>query len=213
MDRFPQKNPEQPWPDYFVDWNRPNRTHTINEFSRVLDAAKDEHPLQELFAREPPILALVLGAHRCWLFPKPRLGGGQLIPDFLFCDLCSLGPSWTLIELESPKASPVTSAGSVSRECHKGIEQIQDYRRWLLQNASFEDQHGWYGINAECKGWVIIGRREEREAVAVQRLADYRRDQIEIASYDRILDYFIDHQNHIDSRWRKIKELANDRPE
>lgn len=156
------------------------------------------------------MLALAFPVHCCWAFPKPRLGGGKYVPDFLLCDKNSLGYHWTLIELESPTMDATNKDESVSADCHHAVEQVRDYRRWLRDNALFEEKQGFKGLNADCDGWVVIGRRDSSRAEREQqRLADFRGERIEIASYDRLLILAKEHLEHINAKVEKAKEIAN----
>jgi hypothetical protein len=122
------------------------------------------------------------------------LGGGKLIPDFALCDRNSLGFKWTLIELENPTMDATNKDGSVSKGCHHAVEQISDYRRWVRDNALFEEKEGFNGLNVDCDGWVVIGRRDgARTTLEQARLADFRKQHIEVASYDRLLTLAVDH--------------------
>ncbi len=182
---------------------------TVDEFETVLAAATVEKPLQELFERHPVLLAFGIfgGLHQhSWVFPRPRLGNGKWIPDFLVCDHDSLGFQWRLIELESPSATPLNKDESVSAACHHAVEQIRDYRRWLRDNAPFERLEGWADISADSPGWVIIGRREERRALGEQRLADFRREGIEVHSYDYLLERCRRAQAFIESHARLLAD-------
>jgi hypothetical protein len=184
----------EPWPDAFVEWTKPRDPKKMDEFGAILNEAKDEKPLQKFYAEHPYLLALAFGPHCCWVFPHPRLGGGTYIPDFLYCDLNSLGYQWTLIELESPTMEATNKDGSVSKDCHHAVEQILDYRRWLRDNALFEEKQGFKGLNADCESWVVIGRRDVgRTELEQQRLADFQKQRIEIASYDRLFYRTKDH--------------------
>jgi len=199
----------EPWPDNFIDWNTPRDMKLIDELAKILAEATDERPLQEFYTARPYLLALAFPCHCSWVFPKPRLGGGKHIPDFLYCDLNSLGYKWTLIELESPRMEATNKDGSVSRDCHHAVQQIQDYRRWIRDNALFEEKEGFKGLNADCEGYVVIGRRDgERTDLEQQRLADFRREKIEIASYDRLLRLAADHLKYINHNWEKAAEVA-----
>ena len=111
-----------------------------------------------------------------------------------------MGFHWTLIELESPTMDATNKDGSVSKGCHHAAGQILDYRRWLRDNALFEEKQGFKGLNADCDGWVVIGRRDgARTRHEQERLADFRKQQIEIASYDRLLTLAVDHLKSL--RW------------
>jgi hypothetical protein len=209
---FPPPGVGEPWPDKHVDWNRP-RQGLIKEFKTTLESAKDERPLQDLFRDHPYILAMgVLGGlHGSWVFPKPQLGG-KYIPDFLICNWTSNGPSWYVIELESPSANSTTQKGSISARCRKGVEQIMDYRAWLRDHVEHERNMGKYGINGNCSGWVIIGRRDRnRTELAGRRLTDLDwENHIQVASYDRLLETFAFHQRYINGSWKGTRALARE---
>src|ERR1700722_17723115 len=82
---------KEPWPEFYVDWNKPRDPQLVEELATILGEAQDERPLQEFYTKHPYLLALAFRPHHCWVFPLPRLGGGQHIPDFLYCDRNSLG--------------------------------------------------------------------------------------------------------------------------
>jgi hypothetical protein len=156
---LPTEEMKQPWPEKYVDWTKKRDPALWDQLKKTLDEAKNENPLQAFFTEHPYLLALAFPVHFCWVFPKPRLGGGKWIPDFLLCDRNSLGYKWRLIELESPTMEATNKDESVSANCHHAIGQIRDYRRWVRDKALFEEQ-GFKGSNADCEGWVIIGRRD-----------------------------------------------------
>jgi len=183
----------QLWPDRFVWWDPFKDREPIGGVRKILNQARDERPLQRFLGKHPHVFALAFGARWCWLFAKPRLGGGTYIPDFLFCDRNSLGYAWTIIELESPRIRATTRDESVSHRCHHAVEQILDYRRWLRDNLLFEEKQGFAGLHAYCNACVVIGRRDDvRTELEAQRLADFRQQKIEIMSYDRLFFYTAD---------------------
>jgi Domain of unknown function (DUF4263) len=197
----------EPWPDNFVDWNRPEDPRTLDELEKILNEAEDERPLQAFYTAHPYFLANIFQPHCCWLFPKPRLGG-EYIPDFLYCDHNSLGYAWTIIELESPKMEATNKDGSVSADCHHAVGQILDYRRWLTENA-LAVQKKYPSLNDRCEGVVVIGRRDSgRTELEQSRLADFRQQRIEIASYDRLLYQARERLRHINGSWESAAELA-----
>jgi hypothetical protein len=200
---------KEPWPEQFVDWYTRRDTKVADELATVLNEAKDERPLQEFYTKHPYMLALAFSVHCCWMFPKPRLGGGKWVPDFLLCDKNSLGYQWTLIELESPRMEATNKDESVSADCNHALQQIRDYRRWLRDNALFEEKQGFKGLNADCEGWVVIGRRDaDRRELEQQRLADFRKERIEVASYDRLLYLARDHLQVVNGDWEKAEKAA-----
>jgi len=200
---------KEPWPEQFVDWYVQRDPKLTDELATVLNEAKDERPLQEFYTKHPSMLALVFPVHCCWVFPKPRLGGGKWVPDFLLCDKNSLGFRWILIELESPTMEATNKDGSVSADCNHALQQIRDYRRWLRDNALFEEKQGFKGLNADCEGWIVIGRRDTgRTDLEQQRLADFRKEKVEIASYDRLLYQAMEHLMVVNARWKKAEQIT-----
>lgn len=203
--------PSDFWPDKIVDWNR-ERKGLDRKFKATLEAASDERPLQRFFEQYPYTLALGIlgGPHECWVIPKPNLGA-EYIPDFLICNWTSNGPSWYVIELENPTFKPTTKAGSISRKCHKGIEQVTDYRAWLRDNVAYAKLQGKYiGINGNCSGWVVIGRRNNnRSELEQRRLSDFGwQNHIQVASYDRLLETYTYYQRAINRQARSIRSLV-----
>jgi hypothetical protein len=171
----------------------------ISEFRDVLEKAEDERALQQFFERNLAILLLgLVAAHRSWVFPRaslPKPEGGAWIPDFMICDWGSLGPRWTIVELESPRRSATTQSGSVSAICNHAREQIEDYRRHLKKHASLLRDGGWPIDGGKCRAWIVIGRRfEGRTELSVERLSSLRDYDIDVASYDRLVsecDYVV----------------------
>lgn len=183
----------EPWPNNFVEWLKPRDPRLLDELENTLNAAEDERPLQAFYEAHPYLLAIAFRPHNCWVFPRPRLGGGRHIPDFLYCDRDSLGYRWVLIELESPKEEATTQGESISAKCQHAVEQILDYRGWLRDNALAE-QREYPNISARCEGYVVIGRRDgARTDKEKRRLADFREQHIEVASYDRLVYEARDH--------------------
>jgi Domain of unknown function (DUF4263) len=167
----------------------------LRRFSAALKQAETdraEAPMQRFFEKYPEALVLSLvGARRAWVFPRlalQRALGGGFEVDFLLCDWASLGPEWTLIELESPTKRPL-SANGISGACRHAQQQISDYRRTLQEHTERNNIEGLLSGHRQKRSWIIIGRRIERSSVNRDRLADLRRDGIKVASYDRILHH------------------------
>jgi hypothetical protein len=197
----------EPWPKYFVDWNTPRDPKILDALEKVINEAEDERPLQAFYTEHPYLLAIAFRPHCCWVFPLPRLGGGKHIPDFLYCDRNSLGFSWTLVEFESPRIEATNKDESVSRATHHAVEQIRDYRHWLSTNALAE-QKEYPSITDKCDGYIVIGRRDGRTELEQRRLADFREQRIEIASYDRLLYQAREHLQHINRGWKETPAVA-----
>jgi hypothetical protein len=112
------------------------------------------------------------------------------------------GPLWIIVELESPTKSPVIKTG-LSRTCTYAVQQIDQSRTYIRDNALFLRDNGWPEIHGECEGVVIIGRRTDAGRHEQRlKLEAKRRERIEIASYDRILERF--EENSIPLKYRKL---------
>lgn len=196
---------------YEVDWNQLDAGH-VQQLETVLAQATDERELQTFLADHPYALVLgVLGQRRtAWVFDRPRFGA-EYIPDFLIGMRDSLGPTWMLVELESPTADPLRKDGSIRGDLHHAVEQVQDYRRWLGQHGTyFREQHGCWGIEAGCSASIVIGRREMRDDEDGKgRIRDLRRDGIEVLSYDRLIETYRSQTSWFLSLWRRARNLVS----
>lgn len=162
----------------------------LKQFSAALGTAersKSESPMQRFFEEHPAALLSLVSPHTSWVLPRialqEALGGGWEI-DFLICDWTSLGPEWTLVELESPTKRATGSQG-VSATCRHAQQQISDYRRSMAEHTERNQNEGLLLGHRQKRSWIVIGRQEERSRRNQDRLADLRADDIEVASYDR----------------------------
>ena len=198
-----------------VDWDRLDASH-VQQLETVLAQATDERDLQTFLASNPYALVLgVLGGQlrTSWVFDRPRFGA-EYIPDFLIGMRDSLGPTWMLVELESPTADPLRKDGAIRAELHHAVQQVQDYRRWLGQHATyFRDQHGCWGIEAGCTASIVIGRRAMRDNEDGRgRIRDLRRDGIEVMSYDRLVETYRNQTNWFLRLQQEAEDLVSSHP-
>lgn len=181
------------------------------EFKRALDAARDERPLQRFFEANPAaLLTGILAPHTAFVIPRkalPKPEGGCWIPDFMLCDWASIGPVWTIVELESPKANPLLLRGDLSAKMRTAQQQIEDYRRHLRKNAAFLRDGGWPQVENKVNAWIVIGRRRPTTVAERERLAAFREYDIEIATYDRLLESCTERIKMDHGSWRSLKEL------
>jgi hypothetical protein len=162
----------------------------VEEFHRVLGDAADERPLQAYFAAQPMLLAPLahLGSGY-WCIDRPRLGA-ELVPDFLLASRSSAGFRWVMIELEGPNERVLTTAGLPARKLAEALKQVRDWRIWLRTNIAYaRDQLGLVEIDAECRAYIIIGRRaglDPKQAHIYRELSD---STTTIMTYDRLSDF------------------------
>ena len=208
-DRFAEPPPELA--PHEVDWSRYSANH-LQELESVLAQACDEKPFQTFLADHPHVLILgILGQKRqAWTLDRPNFAG-KYIPDFLIGMRDSLGPTWMLVELESPTMEILRQDGEPRHELNHAVQQIRDYRRWLRANHDFfRKESGCWGIEAGCTGTVVIGRREMRaDRLGAERVRDFRNENIDVMSYDRLVERYRGQCEWINDQARGIAELAS----
>jgi hypothetical protein len=182
-----------------VRWNA-LRPLLVSEFECVLETATDESSLQRFFERSPEaLLTGVVKPHTGWVIPRPSFpkpAGGSWVPDFMICEWTSTGSDWYVVELESPKVSPVTKKGDLRQACNHAVDQINSYRAYVEEHGHFLRGAGWPMLYGHCKGIVVIGRRNNPIRIEFSdRLRDLNRQQIEVISYDRLLENCRDFQD------------------
>lgn len=199
---------------YQVDWDVVD-AGDVQQLETVLARAPDERALQTFLASHPYALVLgVLGQRRtAWVLDRPRFGA-EYVPDFLIGMRDSLGPVWMLVELESPTADPLRKDGSIRRDLHHAVEQVQDYRRWLSRHgAYFRERSGCWGIEAGCSASIVIGRREMRDNEdGLGRMRDLKRDDIYVMSYDRLVENYRNQTDWFSNTLQRLRNLVSSRP-
>ena len=195
-----------------LHWNKPRRNLVAN-LRRTLQYARDERPLQEFFLKQPEAIVFGIygGPHQVWVFPHPQFGtieGLDSVPDFLICNWSSVGPEWIVVELESPTLNPINTKG-ISAICNHAVQQVNDYRKFFSEYVESLRNVGWIGLNGDCRGYVVIGRRWSRGSKKdVERLANFRKDKIEIVSYDRVLEKCSEMQRWVNTNSRSARAVA-----
>ena len=183
------KSKLEKWTHRKFNVRRPAARVVVEEFHYVLGDAADERPLQAHFAAQPTLLAPLapLGSGY-WCLDRPQLGA-ELVPDFLLASRSSAGFRWAMIELEGPNERALTKAGLPARKLAEALKQVREWRSWLRSNIAYaRDQLGLTEIDAECRAYVIIGRRaalDPKQAHIYRELSD---GMTTIMSYDRLLE-------------------------
>ena len=185
-----------------ISWGRPT-LGLISRFQQVLEDAKDERPLQTFFEEFPQaLLTGLVRPHGGWVVPKPRIqipGRRPLEPDFIVCEWSSVGPDWFIVELENPTKRPLLENGDTSRILNHAINQVTGYRSALEEHGHFIRESGWPKLHGKFSGVVVIGRRKDtlREEYR-DRLREFRHNNIEVMSYDRLFEHFKEFQEFIE---------------
>jgi Domain of unknown function (DUF4263) len=178
-------------------------------FENAIDTAAREEDVQQFLTEYPYILAEQL-PHCHYVIPKFRFGG-EFVCDFLLPEKASSGTTWVLVELEPTNAQLVTASGHLAERVRVGVQQVKDWRDWLLNNRDMamrsrsKNGLGLSDIEAVW-GWVIIGRRVQVTPRFNQLRSQILNDsRVEIMTYDRILERFRARAEHWD-RWEKSVE-------
>lgn len=175
-----------------VDTSAPDAT-IVRRLEELLAYEDKELAFQKALEEHPALLSpLVMGNWETWVIPQRRLGA-EHVTDFLVLGVNSAGPQWVTVEIESPRHEILTRKGRLSAASRHAVDQIVDWREWLLRNADYaqrpKSEHGLglHGITALAPGVVIIGRSSptlERDS-ARQSLAESQR--IEVHSWDWLI--------------------------
>jgi hypothetical protein len=167
----------------------------VDALRGVIETAKDEAPIQLFLQDRAHLLALLLaGAHHRWVVPQLRFGD-RYVADFLMADSDSSGIRWQLVELESPRAKPLTKGGEWRKEARHAIHQIEQWRHYLRENVDTarkprdREGLGLVDIEAGVPGLILVGRR----SMVVDEPAWMRRSVamasgVEIHTYDWLLE-------------------------
>jgi len=168
----------------------------VSLLEETLEGAEDERPLQACLEAHPALLRTVLGGnHGNFVMGRTKLGA-EYIPDFLLAEVDSAGFTWTLVEIESPKAKVLKADGELADRARHAIDQIQSWRSWLVENLDYarkpRRQHG-LGLTDirpdRTRGLVVVGRRES--LVGLPDAARQRAKQeshILVHTYDWLLE-------------------------
>ena len=167
----------------------------IDLLEQVICAANDEKPIQKHLEENPHLLASLLGGKNRFCIPQKRLGS-EYIPDFLISDTDSLGISWVLIELETPKSAIyLQKSDQLDEYARKGVAQIQEWREWLTSNIAYarnkrsDNGLGLIDIRPSSRAVVIVGRRTYlRGTKEVARNQLRESENIHIHTYDWLLE-------------------------
>lgn len=118
------------------------------------------------------------------VYSKVRLGSQHLV-DFAWVDDGSVGPQWTLVEIEAPSKKLFTESGEPSHHLKSAIAQVRNWFYWLHQNLPYAQQLMPHIEFPEYK--LFIGRRRkirEEEYKALKRLKYDYRPYLDIHSLD-----------------------------
>jgi hypothetical protein len=167
----------------------------VEALQGIVATAQDERPIQEFIEAHPETLAALLGGRDCFVLPRRSLAG-KYVPDFLTCDMDSLGLRWLLVELETPQSSITLSRqNELDASARRGVTQIREWREWIQNNLDMARRPveqgglGFADIRPRSEGLVLVGRRAVLNDNAGAVRHPYREDdRIRIHTYDWLVE-------------------------
>jgi hypothetical protein len=167
----------------------------VEQLQEVIDAAKDERPIQSFLEARPQILAALLTGTSRFCVMRPQLGG-RIIPDFLLSDVDSLGIRWVLVELETPVSTiTLKNDNLLDKYARKGVSQVEEWRNWFQNNLELarrsrrDGGHGLVDIRPRSEGLVLVGRRARMyDNADVVRHPIRENQHIRVHTYDWLID-------------------------
>lgn len=183
----------------------------------VLEKASGERDCHQTLRRDSCLL-LINAFNTSWnfsrCFPEFQLGA-DFVADYLIISADSGAWNAIFLELESPRARIFNQRGTPSRQAAVGLRQLDDWERWLAENAplfreSLSKLLERENIPAYCsradihtlahteirdprtvirtKFILVIGRRQSLSQLDQARRGPFASRNREISTYDRLLD-------------------------
>lgn len=179
--------------DWYDKLNPELKDSIITDWEVLLDQNLPERYYQKFLIENA---GLFLGNEDCHLIISQLKLGSELETDFVtLTDNFSNGNRFELIEIKRPDSNLFNQNGSISSDFNKAIQQIRDWKRYLIDNKHWFKKYlptltTRVISNSHIKFKIIIGRRltnpystEKRNQIA---------DEIgaEIRSFDYLTDKF-----------------------
>ncbi|ERL25943.1 DUF4263 domain-containing protein [Leptotrichia sp. HMT-225] len=163
-------------------------TWNIEEVERNLEKAFDENSEQKLLdlLKKNTFLFYELVERKYTMQPifHEVEFGNKYRCDFLWLSDRSDYPQWVLVEIEKPQGTLFNQNKSVSNYLKKGIEQVDNWRRYFAQYPS-EKERIFKAKNLKFRYILIIGNKEEWEKTEFSKnWRAYNDEKIEIRTMD-----------------------------
>lgn len=207
---------EHLFPNYYLDILELKDIETLNrkseDFNKLLstEECKEQDILKFIKEKEAYfIIASILkrnyhfGHHEAYIMPEFQLGTNYRA-DYLLIGRSSGGYEFVFVELESPKGNISKKDGNLGEVFRKGIEQVNDWRRWLQRNYStLREEYKKHLKNGEqlpsefieyesarIHYIVVGGRREDFKDLTYSIKREYlQNEDILLLHYDNLVDF------------------------
>lgn len=188
---------------WYNQFNSKIRNSILSDWQSLLNENLPERYYQTFLTKNA---GLFLGNKNCHLVISKLKLGSELETDFVtLTDGFSNGNEFELIEIKQPNVKLFTKNGLVGADLNKAIQQIRDWKRWLIDNKS------WFKKNlptdttrvildSKVKFKIIIGRRLVNQYEIEKRNQIANEIGAEIRSFDYLTDKFKS-QNFYPTAW------------
>jgi hypothetical protein len=178
------------------DWTELNSVHhsiitrLCRDWEGLIDENKNERFYQNFLAEHAGFFLSDWNANL--VISKLKMGS-ELECDFVVVkDGHSAGTIYEFIEIEKPGSKLFTKDGIPSKDFNTSLQQIRDWRRWLIENKGYFKKFlpslNTRVLNdSQIKFKIIIGRRSERINLE-KRNQIANENNIEIRSFDSLSD-------------------------
>jgi Domain of unknown function (DUF4263) len=182
---------------FWADHNVPRPTDPVGlveTFEALINTDPQEQEIQS-FLEDNPWLLTNMFAHCHYALPQFSFGG-QYRADFILPERSSGGTMWMLVELEPSCAKLLARNGEFSPTVRTAINQVMDWKRWLLNNQDVAKKSrtigglGLHDMSTLLCGYIIVGRRRDVTPRYNQLRADILTTMaIQIKTYDSIVEW------------------------
>ncbi|MCT4306073.1 DUF4263 domain-containing protein [Elizabethkingia anophelis] len=176
----------------YIDWYHADfKDIKLKEWRSLLSQNLLEHDYHKYLSDNAGIF---LSNHECHLAISKLKLGSELETDFItLTDGYSNGNIFELIELKQPTAKLFTDKGVTTSEFNRAIQQIRDWKRWLMDNRNWMSKY-LPTVNTKIlrpthiKFKIIIGRRLSNQYDIEKRNQIADEIGAEIRSFDYLTD-------------------------
>ncbi|WP_347073333.1 Shedu anti-phage system protein SduA domain-containing protein [Bacteroides thetaiotaomicron] len=179
-----------------MDWysqitDKDFKKNLLFEWEKLLSGNYTENHYQRFLSDNAGIF---LAGSNCHLVISKLKLGSELETDFInLSDGFSNGNLYELIEIKRPNVELFTEKGTIAADFNRAIQQIRDWKRWLIDNPNWVKKH-LSTVNTRIihqsnfKFKIIIGRRITNPHDIDKRNQIAHEIGAEIRSFDYLTD-------------------------
>jgi len=167
------------------------KNELLAEWEVLLNENGNENKYQSFLSN---YAGLFLGNENCHLAISKLKLGSELETDFVtLTDGFSNGNVFEFIELKQPNTKLFTKNGTPTADFNRAIQQIRDWKRWLIDNKNWMKKHlpttsTRVITDSNIKFKIVIGRRLDNIYEIDKRNQISEEIKAEIRSFDYLTD-------------------------